>query len=102
MITVILEDSHLKELERISESSNAEYLIQGDNSKYKYLSQLSEIDYDVFSSEDMPGLIRDLLRLSKSLTQPEQLEHVANIVRFAKRCQSTNGVALIFTPWGNE
>jgi ABC-type enterochelin transport system substrate-binding protein len=102
MITVILETHNLEQLDRTSESSNAQYLIQANNPKYKYLSQLSEVDYDIFASEDMPGLIQDLLRLKKSTTHSKQLKHIADIIHLAKRCHITKDVVLVFTPWGEE
>ena len=102
MITIILEDGSSREIDRISEPSNAKYLIQGNNSKYRYISQISEVAYDAFSSEEMSGLIQDLLLLSKKLNKPEYLEHVSSIIRLAERCQKMKGAVLVFTPWGDE
>jgi hypothetical protein len=101
MITIILEDRDSKELERICEDTNGEYLIQHDYTKYKYLSQLSEFDYDVFSSEMMPDLIEDLLRLKRELTKREHMEHVSKIIELARRCQNMKVATLTFTPWGD-
>lgn len=102
MITIILEDSNSRELERISEPSNTEFLIQVNEEMYPFLSQLSEHSYDVFSSQDMPGLIQDLLRLNETLNDPKHLKHLSAILSLAERCQEIEDTVLIFTPWGDE
>jgi len=103
MITIILENKNENELGRTSELSNVEYLIQDNEREYVYLSRLSEVDYDVFSKNEIPGLIYELVRVRENLISPNQIEHLNQIIELAKKCWDADGDAiLIFTPWGNE
>lgn len=101
MITVLLEDSNGKELARLSESSNATYLIKDMNDvEYPLLSELSTVGPDVFASSKMEELIAELEKTMLRLTDPQQVAHVNDIIRLARECQANSGCTLLFTPFG--
>lgn len=99
MITVILEDLKGFELARTMKDSNDQYLIREGEGDYEYLSTLNAYDYDVFSSDDMAGVIQDLLKIRRSLPEADKA-HVDEIVALARRCQEESLLTLTFTPFG--
>jgi hypothetical protein len=98
VITIILEDKNSKELERVSEKDNSQYIIQQD-SKYKYLSLIDDCSYDVFLSTEMQELIQDLTLLKSELNNLIHIDHVDKILGLAEKCKNTKDTFLIFTPW---
>ncbi len=98
MITVLLEDVEGVELARTTKQSNDQYLIREGEDAYDYLSVLNAYDYDVFSSDDMTGLIEDLLRIRKSLPDADKT-HVDEIISLARRCKEGPRLTLTFTPF---
>jgi hypothetical protein len=102
MITIILEDDKNKELERIGEVDNRQYLLaQTDSRKYPILSELSDSDYEIILSENIPQLISELKVLKNELTLEKQATHINEIIHLAQKCQGKSGFAIIFTPFAH-
>lgn len=101
MITIVLIDKENNYLERIGESDNRDYLLMPHENDpiYPLVSQLSDSDLDILSSDDMPQLILELERLKQKLLSKQKAD-VDQILRLAKICQENQGYSLGFTPFG--
>ena len=97
MITAILEDSADRILATCSNIGNEQYLLQRTPG-FVLLSELSEIDNDVFESSDMPLLIEELKLIRETLEKAAQA-HVDDLIGLAIRCRDGNGLTLAFTPF---
>lgn len=97
MITIILEDSNSIRLASTHREGNQAYLIRPEL-EYHVLSQLSEVDYDVFCSDDMGVLTDELKRVSMVCSNDER-KHIFEILELASRCESQRGSTLTFTPF---
>lgn len=105
MITILLVDKNEDEVTRISEKSNADYLIQAKGSrngeeKFNHLGWVDEYSPTLFSRDKMPGLIHELLLLKQQVSHPEHIHHIDDIIQLARLCHKLPGTALIFTPFG--
>lgn len=97
MITAILETKEGEVVGKAVTIGNQKYLI-GNGSDFPKLSLLSEIDYDVFSAEDMPSLIEELKRLRATVDAEDQ-KHIDQITELAIRCRDECELTLTFTPF---
>lgn len=97
MFTIILETKTEERLAKVSHLLNEKYLLQTDH-HYKILSELSNVDYDVFGREDMEQLISELQQLKKDLDK-ESVKHIDEIIQLAIRCKDTPDCYLVFTPF---
>ena len=100
MITILLIDKNSRELSRVSEPSNADYLVQEFNDRFSYLTSANEYSPSLFRRNDMPGLINEFLLLRHQLSNPEHIRHIDDIIQLARRCQQCPETALFVTPWG--
>ena len=105
MITILLVDKNEDEVTRISEKSNADYLIQAEGSRngeeqFNHLGWIDAYIPTLFSRDKMPGLINELLRLKQQVSHPEHIHHIDDIIQLARLCHKLPGTALIFTPFG--
>ena len=98
MITVILETENNEVVAECGKAGNERYLIR-DDPDFPMLSLLSEIDYDVFASSDMCGLIDELKALRQRTNEEDQL-HIDEVMGLAARCRDEDGLTLTFTPFG--
>jgi len=98
MITIILESKTEERLAKVSKINNEDYLLQ-NNPHYKILSELSIVDYDAFSKEDMKQLIMELEALKKDINNQENINHIDEIIELANKCINISDSYLIFTPF---
>jgi hypothetical protein len=98
MITIILEDGEGMELNRISYAGNDRFLIRKDVDKYDVIHALNEYDYDVFSADDMNGLIGDLLKIRNKVGLTE-IGHIDEVLALAEKCKANPRSTLTFTPF---
>ena len=94
MITILLIDKNSRELSRVSEPSNADYLVQEFNDRFSYLTSANEYSPSLFRRNDMPDLINEFLLLRHQLSnRPLQHDAVShanifadNILLVVQRC----------------
>jgi hypothetical protein len=98
MFTIILQNSSGEKLKEIYQDGNDRYLMQEEND-YNILSELSECSYDVFSSNDMEGLILELEQVKAKLNHINDISHVEKVIFLAKKCKELETGRLIFTPF---
>jgi hypothetical protein len=97
MLTAILRDGRRLEIARSQEPGNAAYLVQREG-PYRYLSEVSELSFDTFGRDDMPGLIDELLDVRARRSEPSELEHIDAVIELARRAQGIEGATLTFAP----
>lgn len=101
MITIILENEQNQILKKISASDNREYLLKSLSTEtYPILSELSDSDNEMVTSDQMPQLIQELNNL-KLTVKPEQAQHIDEVIQLAKVSESNKNYFLIFTPFGS-
>jgi hypothetical protein len=99
MITVILEESAGRELDRAALPKITAEIVTA-SSRYELLSSaVSDLDYEVYAQSDMPAIVGELERLRASVDRKEDRATVDRIIDLAKRCQRTAGATLTFTPF---
>lgn len=98
MITIILESKTADRIAKVSQLNNEIYLLQ-NKPDYKILSELSTVDYDAFSREDMKQLIIELEMLKQEIYDKKDLHHLNEIIELAYKCISIPDSYLIFTPF---
>lgn len=69
-----------------------------DTLSYPLLSEVSSVDICVFSSGDMPDLIKELENLKINLSK-NQNRHIDEIIELAKACEQKSEYVLGFTPF---
>ena len=97
MITAILETMENEVVGIAAKAGNEKFLI-GNGPAFSKLSLLSEIDYDIFASVDMPDLIGELEILRNTVSDGDQ-SHIDEITDLAIRCRDEQGLILTFTPF---
>ena len=101
MITIILENGENQIIEKVEALGNRDYFLKPLNAKtYPILSEVSDSDNEIVSSEQMPQLIEELenLKLSVASSQKKQID---DVIRLAKACEINQNHFLIFTPFGS-
>ncbi|VUD50964.1 hypothetical protein TDB9533_01326 [Thalassocella blandensis] len=99
MYSIILQDSLNNEVTRVFAAGNENYLPQKNDSVYPYLSELSDSSFDVFSQQDMVGLVEELKTLKKSVIEDDQRKHIAEIINIAIQCLNKPNYKVCFTPF---
>ena len=97
MISIILENRKDEEIARTCRIGNEAYLVRDDG--FDLLGIISEVEYDVFSSDDMPRLIQELETIKATLEGEEKVRHLDEIIALAERCRSDGELVLTFTPF---
>ncbi len=98
MFKIILESVDAKQLDKVYEKNNVNYLVR-DEENFEILGELSTCGYDVFSSDDMDKLLLELERLKEKVHEVLAVKHIEEIISLAVRCKETKGSRLIFTPF---
>jgi hypothetical protein len=98
MITFLLEDADRGELARVS-NPRGESLTRIQNEELPLLSRLSEVDYDVFSSEELSELTNEIRRIRNSAVDPDEIVYLDEVLELCHRSQQTPGSVVVFTPW---
>lgn len=81
----------------IFKENNVSYLCKEDDAiNFPNLAQVESYDYSVFAKEDMPDIIKELLKVRKSLTDLEDQQHVDDIIQLAEKCKNTPNTVLMF------
>lgn len=96
MFTIIFEKGRKKK--EVHTKDNGLYLCQSNQQKYHLLSQLDSEDIDVFSSLDMPLLIKELKEVSTTLEDAD-LKHINDIILLAEECAKFKKSTLTFNPF---
>ena len=69
-----------------------------DTLSYPLLSEISSVDICVFSSKDMPNLIKEL-EILKTSSRNSQCGHIDEIIELARVCEQNTECILGFTPF---
>ncbi len=99
MFTIILQDKENKEIKRVFSKNNEKFLLRVNSEKFTLLSELSGSSYDVFGSNHMQQLIKELMDIKISLSNEKEIEHVDKIIVLVTECKKY-GYKLCFTPFG--
>ncbi len=100
-ITILLEHKDNENpkavIERIFKEGNVNYLVKGENNHdFPNLSQVESYDYSVFAPKRMNGIIEELLRVKKEVSDPADKKHIDDIIHLAERCKNTPDTVLVF------
>jgi len=101
VITIILENRENQIIEKTGEPNNREYLLQPlDAQSFPILSEVSDCDNELITSEHMPQLIGELKKL-KTTVNETQKHQIDEIIRLARICEINKDYFLIFTPFAH-
>ena len=88
-----------KILRKISKLDNHLYLMQGDSyhdEQFPLLCQIEPDDPTAFGPEDMDQFIKELNMVKQTLSDPENLAHIDEIIAMAQECKETPGSFIDF------